>query len=444
MELRRRNAALRLQNMLRASILQTPTTDRPCPTEDTDGGSASIGQLVHTQFSRRQPKRMVRLHHETHSSVAIQKIQRGVFARQMLSSKREFVNLQRAAGQIQQLVMRWQASYHSAAISALNTVEDTCARCATCRPSVFVFDLQQVLCTNCVTAMTTAMSHQRESLRTRGRFLGTMIPLSLKRTLDPRVACLQRWWQLRASKIAVSERGCCANCHRTATHIDHSSKKRLCGLCALYMRRLNNLHLNSRRVQTLAQFEADVTAATVIQALWLSWRTTRRWQAIKEVTFTRATLFATRAQSVFRGNISRLAIHACMKTLVWLCRAASGLLQTKPGSWFVCLCGDLLARVPVFLVGRECWRLAGEPHALGNEVAFRLLHDAVAGQITRVGRGWVSRCKARRGKLGRRKKLQAARCHQSSLINSCRTIQRFLTAQKSNLGSSRPAFTRRQ
>ena len=239
---------------------------------------------------------------------------------------------------------------------------------------------------------TKAMSHQR-NLSDVWAIPSTMIPLDLKRRLDPRVASVQRWWRLRAFRTVVST--CCCTCHRTATHIDHRSQKRLCGLCALHVRCLNNLHRDGRRIQTLAQFEVDVTAATVIQAFWLSWRATKRWQAIRDVTFTRATLFATRAQSVFRGNASRRAIRACMDTLVWLCRAANRLLQTKPGSWFVCLCDDLLSRVPVFLVGRECWRLAGEPHA-GNEVAFRLLHDAVAGQITRLGRGWVSRCKARR------------------------------------------------
>ena len=425
MELRRNAAALRLQHMLRAAILRPPTTNRHCPAEDVDDeGSTSTGQLVQPHISGRRPKRIVRLHYESQSAVAIQRIQRGVFARQMISSKREFVNFQRAAGRIQRLVVTWQASCHGAAIDALKTVRDTCARCATCRASVFVFDLQQLLCTNCVTAMTKAMSHQRESLRTCGRFLGTMIPLDLKRRLDPRVASVQRWWRLRAFRTVVST--CCCTCHRTATHIDHRSQKRLCGLCALHVRCLNNLHRDGRRIQTLAQFEVDVTAATVIQAFWLSWRATKRWQAIRDVTFTRATLFATRAQSVFRGNASRRAIRACMDTLVWLCRAANRLLQTKPGSWFVCLCDDLLSRVPVFLVGRECWRLAGEPHALGNEVAFRLLHDAVAGQITRLGRGWVSRCKARRGKSERRRHLQAARYHQSSIINSCRTIQRLV------------------
>ena len=54
----------------------------------------------------------------------------------------------------------------------------------------------------------------------------------------------------------------------------------------------------------------------------------------------------------------------------------------------MCLCDDLfisctgLPRWSRML--EACW---GEPHALGNEVAFRLLHDAVAGQITRLGRG---------------------------------------------------------
>ena len=153
-------------------------------------------------------KRIVRWHYESQSAVAIQRIQRGVFARQMISSKREFVNFQRAAGRIQRLVVSWQASCHGADIDALKTVRDTCARCATCRASVFVFDLQQLLCTNCVTAMTKAMSHQRESLRTCGRFLGTMIPLDLKRRLDPRVASVQRWWRLRAFRTVVST--CCA------------------------------------------------------------------------------------------------------------------------------------------------------------------------------------------------------------------------------------------
>ena len=101
-------------------------------------------------------------------------------------------------------------------------------------------------------------------------------------------------------------------------------------------------------------------------------------------------------------------------------RAANRLLQTKPGSWFVCLCDDLLSRVPVFprwSNAEACWGAS----ALGNEVAFRLLHDAVAGQITRLGRG-VSRWLA----VERRRHLQAARYHQSSIINSCRTIQRLV------------------
>ena len=114
-----------------------------------------------------------------------------------------------------------------------------------------------------------------------------------------------------------------------------------------------------------------------------------------------------------------------MDTLVWLCRAANRLLQTKPGSWFVCLCDDLLSRVPVFLVGRECWRLAGEPHALGNEVAFRLLHDAVAGQITVWAGGGF-----RGAKLEGESQKDGGTCKlhdiQSSIINSCRTIQRLV------------------
>ena len=146
MELRRNAAALRLQHMLRAAILRPPTTNRHCPAEDVDDeGSTSTGQLVQPHISGRRPKRIVRLHYESQSAVAIQRIQRGVFARQMISSKREFVNFQRAAGRIQRLVVTWQASCHGAAIDALKTVRDTCARCATCRASVFVFDLQQLL-----------------------------------------------------------------------------------------------------------------------------------------------------------------------------------------------------------------------------------------------------------------------------------------------------------
>ena len=164
----------------------------------------------------------------------------------MISSKREFVNFQRAAGRIQRLVVSWQAYRAGADIDALKTVRDTCARCATCRASVFVFDLQQLLCTNCVTAMTKAMSHQRESLRTCGRFLGTMIPLDLKRRLDPRVASVQRWWRLRAFRTVVST--CCCTCHRLPSPLTIVAKTPVWALRVTCC--LNNLHRDGRRIQT--------------------------------------------------------------------------------------------------------------------------------------------------------------------------------------------------
>ena len=263
------NAAIRLQKAARVAAIRRRALYHTRE-ENADRALSVIERLLHAFHRARKAKRAVKTRHERLSAIIIQKIQRGISARCQYWSERGTHDRQVAVQRIQRALLVWHAKLRDAKLRALSIHFNTCARCGASCPSEFVFDLQEALCLNCVVTMSGALSSKGQCLRSRGQLLGTMLPLNLKRRLDVYASHLQSWWRSRISIVAAHE-GICVSCHRAATHIDHVLKQQICRRCAQVSRRLYSLRTTNRRVQTIAQYKIDESAALVIHAFWRSW-----------------------------------------------------------------------------------------------------------------------------------------------------------------------------